>query len=259
LLYRSCTLACNVLDVVKPLRSGDLTPCWGLKTLLYIFSYYSNMSSYSRNSTMNIRTRNRRPRRPKIKRVIENISETKRIAQFSHHFPLLAIGSIAYSDTGIYTSCWTCTNLIQTGTNNNNRIGNTITLKKIKYSFNLFAPTNYPDTVRVLIIHDLCPKGVSPALGEMFEDPTQSFTPIALNSMKHYKILRDVYVDVGGIFLTRNLTFTVSVSRNPTYFGPSNQLSSIETDAIYVIVTSVNNQPATECLQFCSVCSFSDL
>jgi len=195
----------------------------------------------------------------KFKTQLLNVSERKIITESSHHFPLVALSAMTYSDTGIFTDGWTCTNRIPQGTANNQRIGNTVTLKRIDYKFSVYAPANNPDTVRILIIKDVAPKGSVPLLGNMFDDPNNNLSVIAPNSMKQYKILAEHFLDVGGVYLVRTLMFSVLLKCETTYFGLNADLASIENNAIYVMVFSVNSMPSTECLNYWSTCKYFDL
>lgn len=187
------------------------------------------------------------------------LSETKIITESSHHFPLVQMANITYSDSGIFTDGWTCTNRIAQGTANNQRIGNSATIVKVKYKFNLYAPTGQPDTIRILSIIDKNPKGVPPLLTHMFDDPNNNFTCIAPNSTHQYQIIHDALIDVGGIYLTRSHMFNLSRKLDTQYFGVNNDLASMTTNALYIIVISVNGTGASECLNFWSSCIFKDL
>lgn len=224
----------------------------------YIFSCYSNMSSFRNKNNNSRKTRKPRPSR-NLKSQLLNISERKLLTESSHHFPLVQLAAMTYSDSGIFTDGWTCTNRIAQGTSNNQRIGNTVNVTRIDYTFNVFAPSGSPDTARILVIRDRAPKGTVPLLGNMLDDPNNNLSCIAPNSRKQYKIVAEHLLDVGGIYLTRSIKFSVLVKGETTYFGQLDNLASIQNNAYYIIIISVNGTGATECLQFWSSCHFSDL
>lgn len=194
-----------------------------------------------------------------LKQRIQNLSERKLLTESSHHFPLTSIASMTYSDNGIFTDGWTCTNRIAQGTQNNQRIGNTASMKKIDYTFNVYAPASNPDTARILVIKDTAPKGIVPLLSDMFDDPNNNLTCIAPNSMKQYKVLAEHFLDVGGLYLTRTIKFSVPLKCETTYFSNGANLGSIENNAIYIIIVSVNGQTSTECLNFWSSIKYFDI
>jgi len=186
------------------------------------------------------------------------MSETKILTESSHHFPLVQLAAITYSDNGIFTDGWTCTNRVAQGTSNNQHIGNALTTILIDYKFNLFANVNNPDTVRIMSILDLAPKGSVPLLGNMFDDPNNNLSSLAPQSSRQFKMLHDKLVDVGGNTQTVSHTFKIRKSVKSRYFGVNNDLASIENYAFYIIVISVNGAP-TECLNFWSSLVFKDI
>jgi len=247
--------------------SGRSVPCWALKKTTYfyhIYSYLSKMRSsrniklqrinYSRNGSR----KSRRPRRLTVENTLLRLAETKVLTESSHHFPLVTLSAITYSDSGIFTDGWTCTNRVAQGTSNNQRIGNAMTTVLIHYKFNLFANTNNPDTVRIMTILDLAPKGTVPLLGNVFDDPTNNLSSLAPNSTRQYKMLHDKLVDVGGSTQTVSHTFTIRRQKKTRYFGTNSDLASIKNNAIYIIVISVNGQP-TECLNYWSSLVYKDI
>jgi len=200
----------------------------------------------------------KRPRRLNVKNTLLMMSETKILTESSHHFPLVQLAAITYSDNGIFTDGWTCTNRVAQGTSNNQHIGNALTTILIDYKFNLFANVNNPDTVRIMSILDLAPKGSVPLLSNMFDDPNNNLSSIAPQSTRQYKMLHDKLIDVGGNYQTASHTFKIRKSVKTRYFGVNNDLASIENYAFYIIVISVNGAP-TECLNFWSSFVFKDM
>jgi len=194
-----------------------------------------------------------------IKQALKNFSELKILTESSHHFSLQSLATMSYSDSGIFTDGWTCTNRMLQGTANNQHIGNSISLKLIHYTLNVFAPVNSPDTARVLVILDHGPKGSPPLLTNLFDDPNQGLSCLAPNSMQQYSILADHYIDVGGYLPVRTLSFTVRLKSSVKYFGSNNDLASIENNAVYIMVISVNGQNSTEVLNFWSSLHYYDL
>jgi len=217
------------------------------------------MSSFKNKNNNKQKKRKQTFSKLNLKQRLQSLSERKLLTESSHHFPLTALAAMTYSDTGIFTDGWTCTNRIITGTQNNQRIGNSITLKRIDYTFNVYAPSNNPDTVRILVIKDQAPKGSVPLLGNMFDDPNNNLSVIAPNSMKQYKIIAEHFLDVGGVYLVRTVKFSVLLKCETTYFGSNADLASIENNAIYILVFSVNGLNSTECLNFWSTMKFYDL
>jgi hypothetical protein len=201
----------------------------------------------------------RKGRKPNLKLAIEKLSESKYLTDSCHHFPLSALASIAYSDTGIFIGGWTATNKVPQGIQNNQRIGNRMTVKHLDYKFNLFAPTNSPDTVRIIVIKDTAPKGIVPLLTDMFDNPNNNLSPISPNSMGQYQIIRDHYVDIGGYLPVRSIRIQIPYKIETKYYGNGPNLGDIENNALYIIVLSVNGFSSTEVLQFYSVIRYKDI
>jgi len=214
----------------------------------------------SRNKNNNNRKiRKQRSYRPNFKLQIQQLSERKILTESSHHFPLTNIASMTYSDTGIFTDGWTCTNRIPQGTANNQRIGSSATMKSVDYTFNVYAPPNNPDTARILVIIDHGPKGTVPLLSNMFDDPNNNLTCIAPTATGQYKILAEHFLDVGGVYLTRTVKFHVPLKCESKYFGLNADLASIQNNSIYIIIVTVNGQNTTECLNFWSSLKYYDI
>jgi len=203
--------------------------------------------------------RTRRPKKQSISKQIMNLSETKMKTEHCHHFMLNSVSNLVYSDSGIYIGGWTCTNKIVQGTANNERIGNSIHVSKIDYIFNVTAPVNSPDTVRILVIKDIAPKGMWPALADMFDDLTHNLTQIAPNCRHQYKIIHDAYIDVGAYLPVRTHKFTLKLGTDTRYVGVGPNLVDLENGAIYILVVSVNGINTSEVLQFWSTIYYKDL
>jgi len=176
-----------------------------------------------------------------------------------HHFMLNSVANLVYSDSGIYIGGWTCTNRIVQGTDNNERIGNSIHVTKVDYVFNVSAPVNNPDTIRIFVIKDIAPKGMWPALADMFDDPTHNLTQISPNCRHQYKIIHDALIDVGAYLPVRTHKFTLKLGMDTRYVGVGPNLVAVENGALYVLVISVNGINTSEVLQFWSTIYYKDI
>jgi len=202
---------------------------------------------------------NKRPKKQTLSKQIMNLSETKIKTEHCHHFMLNSVNNLVYSDSGIYIGGWTCTNKIVQGVANNERIGNSIHIFKVEYIFNVSAPVNSPDTVRIMVIKDVAPKGMWPALADMFDDPTHNLTQIAPNCRHQYKIIHDFLIDVGSYLPVRSHKCTIKLGMDTRYVGVGPNLVDLENGALYVLAVSINGINTSEVLQFWSTLFYKDI
>jgi len=206
-----------------------------------------------------LRNKQRNSKKISLRQEIMNLSEVKIRTDNSHHFPLNSVTNLTYSDSGIYVGGWTCYNRVPQGLGNNDRIGNTITNIKAKFAFTLYAPSGSPDSVRILVVKDLAPKGTWPALVDMFDNPGNNLTVISPNCRTQYQIIHESNVDIGGYLPVQHCNFTVNSKINTKFVGGGGNLLDIENGALYIIVFSVNSLTSTEVLGYYCSTFYHDL
>jgi len=100
--------------------------------------------------------------------------------------------------------------------------------------------------------------GYTPTLPNMFDDPANNLSCVSPNAMKTYRIIADEYVDVGGVYQTKQHNFHIPLHCNTTYFTSGPGLADVENYAIYVMAISVNGTNNSQVLQFWSTLHFVD-
>jgi len=221
------------------------------------FSRKINNNSVKR--TQRRRARNLRGRPQSFKQQLLSCSEMKTLTESSHHFPLTNLSALVYAEPLLATGGWTATNLIAQGTTNNTRIGMSVTLSTLDLFFNLYAPVANPDTVRIMVIYDISPQGLSPSLNDIFDNPANNLSVIAPASTRQFRLLVDRYVNVGGYNPCKQCNIDLKVKYEPRYFSGGSSIADIENGALYVLIVSVNGQASTECLQYFQRITYHDI
>lgn len=133
-------------------------------------------------------------------------------------FPTIALGSTAVSTSAGYVQC----NSIRNGTDNGQRIGVRIRMKKIWFSFSFnIDPTVLPAitggrNVRIMLVYDKQANGAVPTLTELLTNNTAGRTwdsPLEISGQKRYKILFDRNYFISPLGMSANNATSTQVVR----------------------------------------------
>jgi len=149
-------------------------------------------------------------------------------------FSDIAIGPVTTLNTA---ASMVCLNGIATGTDYNQRIGREIVLRSNLTRINVVVGANNTNTiVRCILFMDMQANGAVATVTQLLQ-ATNVYSPLNLNNRDRFKVIWDKQYALNS---TTNYNifekWYAKIKKSCTYTGTSDQISSISTGALYMLV-----------------------
>lgn len=183
------------------------------------------------------RTFRRRSRKPKSSTraiALKALRSTDQEVKFHDLFVNVAVVNTGNNQT---------MNLLASGTDTDERIGDTVRLVslhlKVSLQIDAFAANSL---CRMIVYYDKQPNGAPTAVADLLQDPANSPRVVLshkqMSSLRRITVLRDHLFNFTAINSQRSRNVFIKLSQKPRYSGPLNIIADLESGALGVLFIS---------------------